>query len=196
MNELQETQEQIIRAALLCILQGGVKKTTMEDVADQAGVTRMTLYRYFKNKKKLVQAAFLHIVGIFEGVQQKILTDQQHDVEAYVDEIEQGLAELPQGDLPARLVELGRVYPAIFEEVHERRITAVTEIFNHLFTVAREQGILRPDLNQEIVKAYFMESVMNLIENPQLVSRSHSSAEIFATVKSIFLYGILKEPTS
>jgi hypothetical protein len=59
--------------------------------------------------------------------------------------------------------------------------------------VAKEQGILREGLNQEVIQVYFMESVINLIENPQLVSRNLSSTEIFATVKSIFLYGILKK---
>ena len=193
MIEYSDTQDKLIYAALTCFFQMGIKKATMDDVAEQAGVTRMTLYRYFKNKRELVRAAFLHIVVLFENVQQKVAAAQSHDIEMYLDEIEQGLAHLPKGDLPSRLAELKRVYPDIFELFHTRRITAVTHIFNHLFTVAKEQGVLRDGLNQEVIQVYFMESVISLIENPQLVARNLSSTEIFATVKSIFLYGILKK---
>ncbi len=196
MTDSYDTQSKIIYAALACFFRAGIKKTAMDDVAEQAGVTRMTLYRYFKNKESLVRAAFLHIVGVLETVRWQIQEDQSQNVSGYIDEIEQGLAELPKGDLPTRLAELKRVYPTIFVEFHDRRITAVTQIFNRLFEVAQEQGILRPGLNQEIVQIYFFETVIKLVDNPQLISRNLSSAEIFATVKSIFLYGILREPNS
>ena len=40
----------------------------------------------------------------------------------------------------------------------------------------------------------FIEAVVNIVENPQLVSLNLSPAEIYHTVKAIFLHGILQEP--
>lgn len=47
-------EEQILDAALECFARFGVSKTTVEDVAQVAGCSRATLYRYFPGKKALL----------------------------------------------------------------------------------------------------------------------------------------------
>lgn len=46
----------VIAAALRCYAQYGVSKTTIEDVAAEAGCSRATLYRYFPGKQALLTA--------------------------------------------------------------------------------------------------------------------------------------------
>lgn len=193
MSDEFETQNRIILAALELFLSQGIKKTNVDEVAVQAGVTRVTVYRHFGNKKKLVEAAFLHIISAFQNVQTSIAQTQELDVEKCLDSIEAGLAALPQGDLPTSLDELKRLYPDIFSKFHETRVAVDKAIFDHLFEVGRQQGLLREGLNQNIVRVFFMEFVVNLVESPQLVALNMSPVEIYANVKSIFLHGILKE---
>jgi AcrR family transcriptional regulator len=51
-----EMQERILDAALTCIARVGLAKTTLDDVAREAGCARATLYRYFPGKPLLVGA--------------------------------------------------------------------------------------------------------------------------------------------
>jgi AcrR family transcriptional regulator len=44
-------------AALVCIGRFGLAKTTVDDIAREAGVSRATLYRYYDGKTALVRAA-------------------------------------------------------------------------------------------------------------------------------------------
>jgi AcrR family transcriptional regulator len=46
-----------IAAALACIARYGVGKTTIDDIAREAGCSRATLYRYFGGKQDLIAAA-------------------------------------------------------------------------------------------------------------------------------------------
>lgn len=46
----------LIEAALGCVARVGVSKTTLDDVAREAGVSRATLYRVFSNKRELFDA--------------------------------------------------------------------------------------------------------------------------------------------
>jgi AcrR family transcriptional regulator len=48
----------MLGAALECFIQYGLQKTTFEDVARQAGISRSLIYAYFKDKKHL----FLSVV--------------------------------------------------------------------------------------------------------------------------------------
>lgn len=52
-----EAASRICIAALTCFERLGIGRTTMSDIAREAGITRPTLYRYFKNKRELLFAA-------------------------------------------------------------------------------------------------------------------------------------------
>jgi AcrR family transcriptional regulator len=51
-----ETAHRILEAAFRCVADLGLARTTMEDVARSAGVSRQTIYRYFPSKDQLVMA--------------------------------------------------------------------------------------------------------------------------------------------
>lgn len=52
----QFAQDQILDAAQQCYLSIGVPKTTVEDIAKEACVSRTTVYRYFKNRDEILTA--------------------------------------------------------------------------------------------------------------------------------------------
>ena len=53
------TTERVLSGALLQFEDFGIRRTTMEDVARRAGVARVTVYRRFANKERLVEAVVL-----------------------------------------------------------------------------------------------------------------------------------------
>ncbi|PJZ79070.1 TetR/AcrR family transcriptional regulator [Leptospira neocaledonica] len=54
----EERKKEILDAALYCFLQFGYSKTSMDDVAKQADLSRPLLYLKFKNKEDLFQGIF------------------------------------------------------------------------------------------------------------------------------------------
>ena len=50
----ERTREKLLDAAMHCYREYGVSNTAMEDVAQQAGVGRATLYRHFNNQEALI----------------------------------------------------------------------------------------------------------------------------------------------
>lgn len=56
MPDHDEREAQILRAAAAVIIRQGYDKTTMSDIADEAGVSRGTVYLYFKGKEELFEA--------------------------------------------------------------------------------------------------------------------------------------------
>lgn len=55
-----EMRVRLCIAALACIERFGLAKTTLEDVATEARVSRQTIYRYFANRDELLLEALLH----------------------------------------------------------------------------------------------------------------------------------------
>jgi AcrR family transcriptional regulator len=50
-------EQRAVAALLRCVARHGLGKTTLDDVAREAGCARATLYRYFGGKRQLVRAA-------------------------------------------------------------------------------------------------------------------------------------------
>lgn len=57
--EESETATRILDAALALYLEFGLRRTTMDDVARQAGIGRVTVYRHYADKHALFQAVVL-----------------------------------------------------------------------------------------------------------------------------------------
>lgn len=54
-RETDHVAAHIVEAALTCVAEYGVTKTTLEDIAREAGCSRATVYRYFPGKQALLR---------------------------------------------------------------------------------------------------------------------------------------------
>jgi TetR/AcrR family transcriptional regulator, repressor for uid operon len=73
-----ETQERILEAAFACVADYGLARTTMDQVARRAVVSRQTVYRYFPSKDQLVMALVLREEEAFlDGVRAAFAVDDR-----------------------------------------------------------------------------------------------------------------------
>jgi len=187
-----QTREKIILSARDLFYAQGIKKTNMAEIADHAGVTRITVYRHFADKKDLVRAAFLRIEQIFQEGLRYLELNQNVDLKGFLDRLGEGLSALPAGDFGARVNELKRLYPDVYADVQEVRVASLNGIFDHLFSLADRRGLLRPGLSRQIVQAIFWDSLINIFDNPEFKSFGLSNVEMYRIVTDTLLYGILK----
>ncbi|MCP4130841.1 MAG: TetR/AcrR family transcriptional regulator [bacterium] len=66
-SKKEKTDKAIIDAAVEVFINSGLEKATMGDIADRAGITRRTLYRYYASKEVLALAVEIQVF-------QKIIT--------------------------------------------------------------------------------------------------------------------------
>ena len=88
-DQLTDRRQQILAATYACVARWGLAKTTVEDAARQAGVSRATVYRYFPGgRDELISAVVSwQFVEFFSR-----LYDQVHDADSLEDVLERGLA--------------------------------------------------------------------------------------------------------
>ncbi len=189
----ERTREKIILSALALFSERGINKTSVGEIAYHAGVTRVTVYRYFSEKKELVREAYLRVEQVF----QKALADLEQNPlaqwESVFNQIGEDLSTLPSGDVFAQFDEIKRLYPDTYNSIQAVRIDTLTGIFEHLFSTTKGKELLRPGLNQTIVQAIFWELIINFFDNPRFKSFGLSNAELFHTLTDVFLHGILKD---
>jgi AcrR family transcriptional regulator len=187
-----QTREKIIFSALTLFSERGIKKTSLEEVAYQAGVSRVTVYRYFANKRDLVLEAFLRVQQVFQKGLSDLKQNPLADLKSVLNEIGEGLNNLPSRNASERSYELKRLYPDIYNSIQEVRIATLNSIFEHFFAIAEHQRLLRPGLNRSIIEAIYWELVINFFDNPRFESFGLSGVELYYAMTDILLHGILK----
>lgn len=185
-----QTQEKILRAASELFMTQGIKKTSVDEVAQHAGVTRITVYRYYADKEALVRAAYQHSEQIFEQARRDLDQFPDRSMDDHLEQLGRALAALPPGNPAARADELRRLYPDIYAEHQRRRMEIEGDLFERLLTLAGQAGQLRPGLNLDVTRIVFWEVLENLFENPRLQALELSDAELFRAVLDLFCHGV------
>lgn len=192
--DVDQTEQRILLAALKTLLQQGVKRSSLVDIAFEAGVTRITTYRYFGGKTGLVKAVCGHLAGIFRRVAEGTPQDSSIQIDARLARLAQELACLPPGNPLSLFDEIRRLYPAIFEEFRLARETALNQIFEQAVAAAAHEDRLRDGINLQVVRAMFWALVVGLVETPpkELIAAEVPYVEICQTITAVLRHGILK----
>lgn len=196
MSTERPSSERILQAAVRLFLEQSVRKTSAEEVAFQAGVTRVTVYRYFTDKEGLVRAVCQRIGAVFQRAAEGSRGGAIDEIVACLKRLGRELSELGSGNMFALFDEVHRLYPDVYEEFRHTREAAIDTILQEALAAARRDGSLRKGLNQEVVRALFVSGVVRLIETPSLISANVPPEDIVSTVTMIFQHGILKEKTT
>ncbi|HTT87380.1 MAG TPA: TetR/AcrR family transcriptional regulator [Acidimicrobiales bacterium] len=85
---MSDTRERILEATYACVARFGLSKTTVEDAARAAGLSRATVYRYFPGgREELVDAVVSWQYLLFFGR----LYEEVHGAESLEEVLERGL---------------------------------------------------------------------------------------------------------
>lgn len=86
MDNANDARSLILRAALEVMVVHGSEGFSIDDVASRANISRRTLYRYFANKKELLQAVIGAENAAFFDEMQSSLEGFEADLERYLEE--------------------------------------------------------------------------------------------------------------
>lgn len=78
-DEAQETRNRILDAAERMFVERGVSRTSLEDIADAAGVTRGAIYWHFDNKNELFQAMADRVLLPMEDIMRQAAEEATED---------------------------------------------------------------------------------------------------------------------
>lgn len=89
--EALKTREYLMLSALDTFYERGVSRASLNEIAQNAGVTRGALYWHFKNKEDLFDALFQHI---FHDLSQELEADIQSDAPDLWDNFQRSLVNM------------------------------------------------------------------------------------------------------
>ncbi|WP_285752371.1 TetR/AcrR family transcriptional regulator [Lentzea sp. NBRC 105346] len=102
-----EARRRIVEAATACIDRFGLAKTSLSDVAAEAGVTRQTVYRYFPRLADILSAVAIAGVEEFAGRMERHLAQFHSPAEVAVESVVFGVRTVPEEPYLGLLLQAG-----------------------------------------------------------------------------------------
>ncbi|MGZ4680956.1 MAG: TetR/AcrR family transcriptional regulator [Acidimicrobiales bacterium] len=172
--DVNAARERLLDAAESCIDRFGLAKTTVEDIANEAKVSRATIYRYFDNRDELVLAVVLRSLersqgGNLDEYFTGAATPEQFG-DALVDAMVHLLDRLRHD--PKLGVLLNRDSGGVSATItgaSQALFTIVIGDWHPRMTAAQRSGLLRADLDVDELSEWVLRSVLSLltVEGPR-----------------------------
>ncbi len=152
-EEAQLTRQQIIDAAREVFLKRGVNRTTLQDIAKQAGVTRGAVYWHFSNKHELFLAMREQVfLPLLDRMDDTFVVEEMRDPLASIEHFLCGTIQILEENLATRqtyeIMMVKCEYVDEFADVLQQILSNCSGIVDKLelaYKHARDQGQLLHD---------------------------------------------------
>jgi len=148
-------REQIINTAAELFLTLGFKSVTMDDIANEMGISKKTIYVHFANKTKLVEAVTFELFGrICEGIDGICNTainpiEQLYDIKMFVMHHLKNEKSSPQ-------YQLKKYYPQIYELLKIKQFEKMHDSVKQSLQNGIDTELFRPNINVDFIsRMYF-----------------------------------------
>lgn len=160
------TEELVLHAAATCIRQQGIRRTTIEEVARVAGVSRGTVYRYWPTKDDLITAAFSRATAEFVQESLAVIDAEPTLIERLV-----ANARLVRAYVPAQaLLGLDETEPETVAVLLTRDLpnlmTPWVEIWVPYVEAAQAAGEVRAELDPRRVAEWVLRIIVSVVTTP------------------------------
>lgn len=166
----------------------GIKRVSVEEICSQAKVSKMTFYKFFKNKKALVIAILENTMGIaLEDYKELINQDC-----SFTDKIAQILKMKLEGSKDISQEFILDIYQnqsmgllPYMEELGKKSL-ALTMAF---LLDSQKKGLIRQDIKVDFILYYF-NHMMAMTTDPELLSKYEKPQDLIMESTEFFFYGI------
>ncbi|MGJ8665088.1 MAG: TetR/AcrR family transcriptional regulator [Patiriisocius sp.] len=185
------TKAHLLKCSITKFTQLGSKHVTLDELASSLGISKKTIYTFFKNKEELVTASVEGLLNEYREDIHSIVVSNDNDPILSVMLIYQKGFEYLKYFKPSFLFGLEKYYPKaskIFDEfVDELSYKTVYKLLKK----AQESGNIKDEINLElIVKIYFFR-IDNLVFKKNNLFEIYPEEELFKHLVVYNLKGIV-----
>lgn len=179
----------IIETARDLFMRYGIKRVTVEEICETAGVSKMTFYKHFNNKLDL--ALVILNKEFKEGINRyKRIMDQDVPYSEKAKEIIQMKLEISDDISREMLKDLAASsIPEVSELIQKISQENLKLIFDDMVS-AQKKGEIRPDINPQFI-IYMLGQMQEMAADEQLMSMYESVRALTSEIINFFFYGIL-----
>jgi AcrR family transcriptional regulator len=183
--------QRIITAARRHFFTHGFRSVTMDDLAEELGMSKKTLYVSFPSKSNLLRAVLLDKFRSVEADLERITSEFPADALAALQQLLACMQRHTEEIQPPFVRDIRREAPEMFRLVEARRRELIQRHFGKFFSAGRRAGIIRKDIPTQVIIEILL-GATEAIMNPQKISELGLTPQTgYAAIISVVLEGVI-----
>ena len=150
-------QDRILNKARELMFQTGVKHVTMDELATQLGISKKTIYQYFKDKDALVSSVVENDLAkhaLICNQSMQIADNAVHEIFLLMTVLQ----ELFSSMNPLTLFEIEKYYPLAFDKIKKHKDDFIFSMISANLEKGIAEGLYRKDVDVTILSRYRLET--------------------------------------
>ena len=182
--------ERILLKARDLMLQSGLRQVTMDDLAHQLGISKKTIYLYYKDKDDLVKA----VVNLELKEHEMTCKDCKSKAENAIHEmflLMENMKAMTQTMNPNSMMELEKHFSNAFDMIKTHKDDFLFSLIKQNLMKGIEEGCYRKDLDIDIISKFRLETVFIPFNLHLFPLSKFNSIEVHTQLMEHFVYGLM-----
>jgi len=142
--------ERIVNGGEELFLQAGIKSVTMDDIAKHLGMSKKTIYLFFKDKNELVLALVSKKLKEDEEQMAGIISKSTNVIEEMINMMRCS-EEIFSRINPIVIHDMQKYHPEAWERFQNFKATVIVQTLEELLNKGIKQGYIRPDIDVKVL---------------------------------------------
>ncbi len=184
-----ETKERILVKAEELFMQFGIRSVSMDDIANNLGMSKKTLYQYFADKDELVEAV---VDGHINEIQEDCLgckkeaTNAIHEIFNMMERIMEEFSNMN----PMLLYDLEKFHHKAYQRFRDHKDKFLLKVITENIEWGIKDELYRPDINVDVMSKYRIESMMIPFNVSVFSPGKYNLAKTSELIIENFTYGL------
>lgn len=188
-NTVHPKREQILKTGRDLFWKFGFRRVTVEEICKEAGVSKMTFYKFFSNKIDLVKTL---MSDMLDESLAKYRSFMESDL-PYTEKVFR-MIQMKREGTEAMSNEFFRDYTSLDDpemmKYMEKMSATSMQIFLEDLSKAQKKGDIRKDVKVEFI-LYFVNHVSEMIHDEKLLALYNTPQELVLEIINFMFYGLL-----
>jgi AcrR family transcriptional regulator len=181
----------IVDAARIHFFSHGFRSVTMDDLAEELGISKKTLYAHFPGKLDLLEAVLADKFASVEAMLKELTRTDTHNFPATLRALLAGTHRELDEIKPPFVRDMRQKAPEVFKIVERRRAALIQRYFGKFFVEGQRAGMVRKDVPAKLMIEILLATVQSIMNPPKMEELGMMPKERFAGILKIILEGAL-----
>ena len=185
-----EIEERIVTKAHELFMKFGIRSISMDEIASNLGISKKTIYLYYKDKDALVDG----VLDIEMNRMECDCSKTKEECENAVHEMFLALdimEELFAGFNPSILFDLEKYHPKAYKKFTDHHNAYLYETIKENIERGKKEGLYRDEINTDIITKFRISSMFLIFNIHYFPHGSHPLSVLCVEITDNFLHGLV-----
>jgi len=184
-------RQRIVEAARVHFFSHGFRSVTMDDLAEELGISKKTIYAHFPGKFDLLEAVLADKLTRVEATLREVMRAHPDDFPATLRKLLAGTQRELDEIKPPFVRDMRQKAPDVFKLVERRRAALIQRYMGKFFVDGQRLGMVRKDVPTRLIIEILLAMVQSIMNPPKMEELGMVPKEGYAGILKIVLEGAL-----